>query len=212
MEARESESWVAGILMSDPRLRNQFSQVVFQRWKPRFAMMRVESVNPRWRRVLRRPRRSEAQTSHVVGDTLGWTVPSGGSAAYTTWASSQNFSVGDVLVFEYSTRAHDVAQVTKANFDSCSSANPISLATTGPTSIPVTSSGDHYFICTVGNHCSDGQKLAISVSTATTSSPSPSGTTTSPPPPPPPSSSAPSLVATATLPITILSIAAALLH
>lgn len=40
---------------------------------------------------------SIAQTRHVVGDALGWTIPPNGAAAYTTWASQQNFTVGDSL-------------------------------------------------------------------------------------------------------------------
>lgn len=40
---------------------------------------------------------SEAQTTHIVGDSLGWTVPPGGPIAYSTWAATQTFTVGDVL-------------------------------------------------------------------------------------------------------------------
>lgn len=39
---------------------------------------------------------SRAET-HVVGDTLGWVVPPGGFVAYTTWAATKTFAVGDVL-------------------------------------------------------------------------------------------------------------------
>lgn len=38
-----------------------------------------------------------AQTVHVVGDNVGWTVPSDGAATYTNWASGKTFSVGDIL-------------------------------------------------------------------------------------------------------------------
>lgn len=40
---------------------------------------------------------SSAQTTHVVGDALGWNVPPGGDAAYRTWAATKTFTVGDVL-------------------------------------------------------------------------------------------------------------------
>lgn len=40
---------------------------------------------------------SAAQSTYTVGDTTGWTIPSGGSAFYPTWAASKNFSVGDIL-------------------------------------------------------------------------------------------------------------------
>ena len=38
-----------------------------------------------------------AQTVHVVGDGIGWTIPTNGAAAYTNWASGKNFAVGDIL-------------------------------------------------------------------------------------------------------------------
>ncbi|KAH9715086.1 Phytocyanin domain-containing protein [Citrus sinensis] len=39
-----------------------------------------------------------AQTVHVVGDIMGWSIPmSGGAGAYVTWAATKNFVVGDVL-------------------------------------------------------------------------------------------------------------------
>ena len=40
---------------------------------------------------------SSAQTTHVVGDDMGWLVPPGGEVAYRTWAAAQTFTVGDVL-------------------------------------------------------------------------------------------------------------------
>nr|GMC71383.1 cucumber peeling cupredoxin-like [Ipomoea batatas] len=38
-----------------------------------------------------------AQTAHVVGDNIGWAVPSNGAAAYSNWASGKTFNVGDIL-------------------------------------------------------------------------------------------------------------------
>ncbi|XP_030473653.1 uclacyanin 1-like [Syzygium oleosum] len=134
-----------------------------------------------------------AQTTHVVGDSLGWVVPPGGAIAYSTWAANETFVVGDTLVFNFTTQEHDVAKVTKAAFDSCDSTSPISLQTDGPASIALNQSGEHFFICTIGQHCSRGQKLGINVSTA--SAPAPAPTTT---PPPPPAASAPAPATTPT--------------
>ncbi|KAH1066510.1 hypothetical protein J1N35_031497 [Gossypium stocksii] len=33
-----------------------------------------------------------AQTVHVVGDDLGWTVPQNGATAYSNWAASKSHS------------------------------------------------------------------------------------------------------------------------
>ncbi|KAL5697992.1 hypothetical protein ACHQM5_029083 [Ranunculus cassubicifolius] len=107
-----------------------------------------------------------AQTTHTVLDNMGWTIPStqGGASAYTTWAASKNFTVGDTLT----------------EFDSCTATNTIGpIVTTGPVNITLDIAGEHYYICTFSAHCTSGQKLAISVSgsmgSATGSSPSGGG-------------------------------------
>ncbi|GFY97037.1 hypothetical protein Acr_11g0013430 [Actinidia rufa] len=66
-----------------------------------------------------------AQTVHVVGDNIGWTIPSNGAEGYITWASSKTFLIGDTLIFNFATNAHDVVQVPKASFDTCSDDNEI---------------------------------------------------------------------------------------
>ncbi|XVE71469.1 hypothetical protein DITRI_Ditri10aG0153100 [Diplodiscus trichospermus] len=128
---------------------------------------------------------SSAQTAYVVGDGLGWVVPPG-STAYSTWAANKNFRVGDTLVFNFQNGAHDVARVTKANFDACNANNPLLLLSTGPANVTLNETGDHYFLCGIPGHCNAGQKLAINVSAAA-SSPAPQPST----PAPQPSSPAP---------------------
>ncbi|PWA49984.1 cupredoxin [Artemisia annua] len=127
---------------------------------------------------------STAQTTHVVGDALGWTIPPGGAAAYTTWASQQTFTVGDILVFNFTNGQHDVAEVTEAAYAPCTSTNPISINTTSPTSLTLTTPGAHYYICTFTSHCQIGQKLTINVSASSTATP-PSTTPMIPASPPP---------------------------
>ncbi|KAI8544307.1 hypothetical protein RHMOL_Rhmol08G0286300 [Rhododendron molle] len=128
-----------------------------------------------------------AQTVHVVGNTLGWTVPQNGAEAYVSWASNKTFVVGDILIFNFATNAHDVLQVTKDSYDACTDTNPIgNPITIGPANITLTSAGDHYYICTYGRHCASGQKLTITVSATGTPGavPPPPSTTAAPPPPP----------------------------
>lgn len=110
----------------------------------------------------------------------------------------------DIVVFNFTTNIHDVAEVNRAAFDSCNSTNPISLSTNGPTRITLTSAGEHHFICTFTSHCALGQKLAINVSSASATptpqpaTPPPAATPqTAPPPavpatPPPAATPAPS--------------------
>ncbi|KAI5337351.1 hypothetical protein L3X38_016622 [Prunus dulcis] len=82
-----------------------------------------------------------AQTVHVVGDSLGWTIPQSGQQ-YVTWASANKFAVGDFLIFNFATNAHDVQQVPNKFFSfqqklaiTVSAAAP-GASPSGPTSAP----------------------------------------------------------------------------
>ncbi|KAL9443343.1 hypothetical protein AB3S75_016661 [Citrus x aurantiifolia] len=174
------------------------------------------------------PAPTRQPATHVVGGALGWTVPPNASVGYQNWARNNNFSVGDILVFNYPARVHDVVEVTKAAYDLCNSSSTISKSTNPPTRITLRTAGEHYFFCTFPGHCSSGQKLAVNVtggsSTAPSTSPpsptaTPPSTTTNPPPqspgggtaPPPPNNSAKSLGA-ASLFTSFLVIVAGLLY
>ncbi|GKE48180.1 uclacyanin 1-like protein [Tanacetum coccineum] len=136
----------------------------------------------------------------AVDITVG--SPNGGwdlSTDLSSWASSQTFSVGDNLDFQF-TSTHDVLEVTRENYDSCGLGSPISTTVTSPARFPLTAAGSRYFICGRGAHCSQGMKVQIDVgsgtSTPTTpSSPTPPQTTppssTTPPQTTPPSSATP---------------------
>ncbi|XP_075664746.1 umecyanin-like [Castanea sativa] len=127
-----------------------------------------------------------AQTVHVVGDNIGWTIPQGGAQAYQTWAASKQFVVGDILTFNFTTNEHDVLNVTKESYDACSTANPIGNAIkTGPANVTLEAAGSHYYICTVGRHCLAGQKLAITVSSSPGATPPSTNTPTTPTTPTP---------------------------
>lgn len=148
---------------------------------------------------------SVAQTKHVVGDATGWTIPSNGASFYVNWASNKTFTVGDTLVFNFANGQHDVAKVTKSDSDSCNGAKTISLLTNGPASVTLKETGQQYFICTFGTHCSLGQKLSINVvkKASTTSPPvsAPQPSASSSPPkssPVPAPSKAPALAPTQT--------------
>ncbi|KAG9140116.1 hypothetical protein Leryth_025687 [Lithospermum erythrorhizon] len=133
---------------------------------------------------------TDAQTTHQVGDALGWVVPPGGDAAYITWTSTKTFRAGDILVFKFTRGFHSVAEVSKESFGTCNSASPISISTTSPTRITLSSAGEHFFLCTFSGHCGLGQKLAINVSASSSSpAPQPSPATPSPVPVPEPTPS-----------------------
>ncbi|KAM0934577.1 putative Phytocyanin domain, cupredoxin [Dioscorea sansibarensis] len=141
-------------------------------------------------------------TDYTVGDSKGWTL----GEDYSTWLSGKTFKIGDSLVFTYSSSSHDVAEVNKADYDSCTQNNIIKTYKDGNTKIALNTTGSRYFICTFNTHCTQGMKLEVSVSgsssTPPSSSPSPPSSggspspptpangpssQTPPPPPPPPS-------------------------
>ncbi|XP_061364394.1 uclacyanin 1-like [Gastrolobium bilobum] len=108
-------------------------------------------------------------TNHIVGGPNGgWDTNSN----LQSWASSQIFSVGDNLIFQYPPN-HNVAEVTKADYDSCQPTNPIQSYNDGSTTIPLTSPKKRYFICGTPGHCSQGMKVEIDT-LASATSPAPS--------------------------------------
>ncbi|KAL3535880.1 hypothetical protein ACH5RR_004341 [Cinchona calisaya] len=107
--------------------------------------------------------------THTVGNDIGWNVPPGGSIAYRTWADTRDFGIGDTVVFQWS-NTHDVAQVSQTEYDNCAATNPIGgIHTTSPYNFTINSTDPYYFMCSVSNHCSLGQKVKIQVGAAASS-------------------------------------------
>ncbi|GAU21285.1 hypothetical protein TSUD_286950 [Trifolium subterraneum] len=132
---------------------------------------------------------------HIVGGSTGW-IANPGASFYSDWASNNTFKVNDVLVFNFATGAHTVAEISKANFDNCNVNQNTQAITTSPARVTLNKTGDFYFTCTIQGHCLSGQKLSVKVSAsspAPAQGPSPpsatppsSGTTPTPPSPTPP--------------------------
>ncbi|PHT38694.1 Mavicyanin [Capsicum baccatum] len=115
---------------------------------------------------------------YKVGDSAGWTTI--GNVDYKQWAANKTFSVGDVIVFQYSPQFHNVMQVKHAEYQSCNASAPIATHTTGKDSITIATHGHHFFLCGVPGHCQAGQKVDINVLRASSSpSPSPSPSSSS---------------------------------
>ncbi|AQK62212.1 Blue copper protein-like precursor [Zea mays] len=131
---------------------------------------------------------------YKVGDASGWTIL--GNVNYTDWTSKQNFRVGDTIEFTYPPGIHNVLEVNKADYHSCTNSTPIATHTSGDDKIVIKSPGHRFFICGVPGHCAAGQKLSIRVlktrssdapspapaaRSASAASPSPSGSTSTDP-------------------------------
>ncbi|MBA0750939.1 hypothetical protein Gogos_002315, partial [Gossypium gossypioides] len=145
------------------------------------------------------------QLAMAANHTVG--APGGGwdtSTDLQAWAVSQTFSVGDNLIFKY-TRNHDVLEVTKANYDSCGTSNPMKTHTGGNTVIPLSTPGKRYFICGTAGHCGQGMKIEVDTTAAAANSPkSPPGAPSGGSPPPPKSSNGENLHTCITLGIGLM--------
>ncbi|XP_037474899.1 mavicyanin-like [Triticum dicoccoides] len=107
---------------------------------------------------------------------------------YNTWASSGNFQTNDQIVFKYSPQAHDVLEVSKADYDSSSTASPVTTLNSGNDVVTLTATGTRYFICGFPGHCAGGMKVKIDVmpsSSSTSPAPASGPSATNAPPPTP---------------------------
>ncbi|XP_022847708.1 uclacyanin 1-like [Olea europaea var. sylvestris] len=106
--------------------------------------------------------------NHTVG------APNGGWDQFTdlkTWATSQTFSPADNLFFQYGS-FHNLLEVSKADYDSCVTSNPLNPPYIGGlTVIPLTNPGKRYFICGIPGHCSAGMKVEINTIAASVLAP-----------------------------------------
>ncbi|KAK1627492.1 hypothetical protein QYE76_001807 [Lolium multiflorum] len=115
-----------------------------------------------------------ALTAAVLGTALGasYTVgaPRGSwdtQTNYVQWTSNLKFHAGDQLLFRYARAAHNVVEVSKADYDACSASSPIASFQTGNDIVPLTTAGSRYFICGVPGHCDAGMKVRIDIEEAT---------------------------------------------
>ncbi|KAM3386242.1 hypothetical protein ACQJBY_009709 [Aegilops geniculata] len=108
---------------------------------------------------------------HQVGGSGATWATSGG---YDSWSGKQKFSPGDSLVFSYSP-AHDVVEVSKADYDACTASKVVARYTGGKTTVKLTTAGKRYFICSITGHCDAGMKLQVNVAAATAAPTKPRG-------------------------------------
>ncbi|OMP08967.1 Plastocyanin-like protein [Corchorus olitorius] len=122
-----------------------------------------------------------------VGGKDGWVVTP--SENYNHWAERNRFQVNDTLFFKYKKGADSVLLVTREDYFSCNTTNPILSLKDGDSTFTFDRSGPFFFISGISDNCNKGQKLIVVVMAVRHKhSPSPS---TSPATPPVPSSPSP---------------------
>ncbi|XP_016504753.2 basic blue protein-like [Nicotiana tabacum] len=91
------------------------------------------------------------------------TFPAGGANGWgfnmNGWPNGQTFKVGDVIEFKYMAGMHNVVRVSEAGFDSCDGTGG-QVFSSGDDKVTLVR-GTQYFICTIGPHCSNGVKAAV---------------------------------------------------
>ncbi|KAH8520731.1 hypothetical protein POPTR_001G209300v4 [Populus trichocarpa] len=92
--------------------------------------------------------------TYTVGGPGGWTFNVSG------WPKGKSFKAGDILVFNYSTAAHNVVAVNKAGYSSCTSPRGAKVYTSGKDQIKLVK-GQNFFICSFAGHCQSGMKIAV---------------------------------------------------
>ncbi|GMG98660.1 hypothetical protein Nepgr_000500 [Nepenthes gracilis] len=98
-----------------------------------------------------------AATNYIVGAPNGsWDL----NTNFQKWASSNTFLLRDNLIFQY-TPMHDVAEVSKLDYDSCQADNAIQSDGSGVTEFALTKPGKRYFICGIPGHCAQGMKMEV---------------------------------------------------
>ncbi|KAI3468354.1 hypothetical protein Pfo_025017 [Paulownia fortunei] len=106
---------------------------------------------------------SEARDHLIGGKSNAWKIPTSESDSLNHWAEKSRFLIGDSLVWEYDGSKDSVLQVTKRDYVTCNTSNPIETYSGGNTKVKLERSGPYYFISGAEGHCEKGQKLIVVV-------------------------------------------------
>ncbi|KAH9611717.1 hypothetical protein KSS87_013015 [Heliosperma pusillum] len=106
-------------------------------------------------------------TMYIVGDTSGWDI----SSDLDSWPTGKSFTVGDVLMFQYSATSNSVCQLTEGEFQKCDTSNALLRSTSGNTTFALNKPGEMYFACCNRLYCLGGMKLHVHVEPNSTAAP-----------------------------------------
>ncbi|CAL1358734.1 unnamed protein product [Linum trigynum] len=93
-----------------------------------------------------------------------WRVPAGENRSNLNyWAEQNRFRSGDVLVWKSVAKSDSVLEVSKKDYESCATGNPIKELKAADGKLTLDRSGPFYFISGIERHCKKGQKLEVVV-------------------------------------------------
>ncbi|PON74501.1 Phytocyanin domain containing protein [Parasponia andersonii] len=92
--------------------------------------------------------------TYTVGGTGGWRFN------VNKWSKGKHFRVGDVLIFKYSPKLHNVVVVDKKNYAKCKTPPRAKVYRSGKNKITLVK-GLNNFICNMPGHCESGMKISI---------------------------------------------------
>lgn len=90
-----------------------------------------------------------------------WDIPVGDN--HYSAIQGKTYYVGDTLKFTYMQEMHNVVEVGLLDdYKNCTMTMPLSPEyADGQTVMKLDKAGDHYFICSIADHCSDGMNLKV---------------------------------------------------
>ncbi|RCV30515.1 hypothetical protein SETIT_6G101500v2 [Setaria italica] len=109
---------------------------------------------------------AEARDFVVGGANDGWKAQVQPDAL-TKWASVLRFQIGDKLVFKLDGAADSVLEVTRDDYNRCSTAAPLAthkaVAGGSAATVPLPRSGPYYFVGSAPGSCKKGERLLLIV-------------------------------------------------
>ncbi|KAL6838397.1 hypothetical protein ACP4OV_031803 [Aristida adscensionis] len=106
---------------------------------------------------------SEARDFVVGGANAGWDAPPQADSL-ARWAAANRFHIGDNLVFG---AAESVLEVTRDDYNRCSTASPIAAHRAAPgagaVTVPLPRSGAFYFVGGAAGSCQKGERVVVVV-------------------------------------------------
>ncbi|KAB1211922.1 Early nodulin-like protein 1 [Morella rubra] len=106
---------------------------------------------------------TEARDFLVGGKTNAWKVPTSEAESFNKWAEGSRFQVGDSLVWNHEPGKDSVLQVSKKDYESCSTSSPIAIYKDGSSKVKLDRPGPFYFVSGTEGNCEKGQKLVTVV-------------------------------------------------